>query len=363
MAEARAICPRCGEPVTVDRETRLRRGDPALCDRCYLDSFELIDAPDRIELTYCTQCGAVKRGKRWVDVDADDRIDLAVDAVQESLGVHVDAEHVTWRVVPEQVDETTVDVECRVSGAVRETPIEASTVVPVKLSGGTCQRCGRMAGGYHGGIVQVRAADRDPTDDECDRAREIAWEVATDAADDGDREAFVTDIAPVDGGLDMKLSTPQLGRQIASRIQEALGGALSESETLVTEDGDGNEVYRVTFALRLPAYRPGDLIDPEDGNGPVQVLSVHDRLTGRRLTTGAEYTSDPTLDAQRLGHVSDAIETTLVTVEDDNAVQILDPETYEPRTIARPSDVTFDDDTVWAVATTAGLFVLPAAHV
>ncbi len=364
MTDARAICPRCGEPVTVARQVRQQRGEPALCDRCYLDAFALIDAPERIEITYCTQCGAVKRGNRWVDVDADDRVDLAIDAVYNALGVHVNAEGITWSVTPEQLDETTVRVTCRVSGTVRETPVEESTEIPVKLSGGTCTRCGRIAGGSYGAIVQLRAKNRTPTEQEQKQARHLAHQIATEAGKD-DRDAFLTEVTPVDAGVNMRVSTPKLGRRIATRIQADFGGTLAESETLVTEDEDGNEVYRVTYAVRLPEYQEGDIIDPEDDDGPVLVTGVHDRITGRRLATGAEYTATIDVDARHLGDIDMASETTLVMIEDDHAIQILDPETYEPTTVARPSDlaVTSETSTVMAVRTHAGLFVIPDQYV
>jgi nonsense-mediated mRNA decay protein 3 len=123
-------------------------------------------------------------------------------------------------------------------------------------------------------------------------------------------------------------------------------------------------VYRVTYAIRLPRYRPGAVIDPEDGDGPVLVRSVQGNLKGRRLTTGEQYEASfeegTAPEACRLGFREDGAETTLVTVEDDHAVQVLDPETYEAKTIARPSYLDPDADTVTVLKSRAGLHVLPS---
>ncbi|WP_394325584.1 NMD3-related protein [Methanosarcina barkeri] len=48
-------------------------------------------------------------------------------------------------------------------------------------------------------------------------------------------------------------------RQICRLITSELGGNFSESPTLVGMK-DGKNLYRITFAVRLPEFRPGDVI-------------------------------------------------------------------------------------------------------
>jgi len=369
MRESTPFCPECGATVAVDpterdlpeHAGRTRRRERALCDSCYLERFDLVSAPDRIEVQVCGSCGAVRRGGRWVDVDARDRTDVAIEEVREELAVHVDAEDVRWGVDPEQVDPTTVRMHATVSGVVRDTPVEESVTVPVKIAEGTCTRCGRIAGDYYASTVQVRADGRDPAGEEIQRAREIAEDVVEAMEATGDRDAFITEATETDGGLDLKVSTTKIGHKIADRLTAEFGGRVDASETLVTEDEDGEEVYRVTYAVRLPPYRPGEVIAPGDGRGPVLVRSVRGNLTGRRLATGERYEA-PVEDlgaATRLGTRADAAETTLVTVEDDRAVQVLDPETHEAETIARPEDLDPDADTVRVLKHREGMHVLP----
>jgi nonsense-mediated mRNA decay protein 3 len=366
MSESREFCPRCGETIPERPEPRPgepRDPDRVLCNDCYFEEFDLVDAPDRIEIRVCAQCGAVHRGNRWVDVGADDYVDVAVEEVSEALAVHLEAEAVDWEVAPEQVDATTIKMHCRFSGIVRDTPVVEDVLVPVKISRETCKRCGRIAGGSYAAIVQVRADERDPSDGELDEAERIAHEYIADREEKGDRNAYITEVSHVEGGLDMKISTTQMGGGIAERIIRQLGGSYTANETLVTEDSDGNEVYRVTYAIRLPRYRPGEVIDPRDDDGPVLVRSVRGNLKGRRVTTGAEFEAsfedENAPEARRLGTVADADETTLVAVEDDNAVQVLDPETYEAKTVARPDYLDPDADTVPVLKSRAGLHVLP----
>jgi nonsense-mediated mRNA decay protein 3 len=368
MSERRQLCPRCGDPLgPVDIDQRVAR-DPSgrgadLCDACYFEGFDLVDAPDRVEVPVCTSCGAVGRGESWVDVGARDYTDVAVEAVSEALSVHIDAEEVSWEVRPEQVDETTIRMHAGFTGVVRETPVREEHTVPVKISGGTCNRCGRIAGDYYAATVQVRATNRTPDDDEIDGAREIARSYVADRERKGDRNAFISRMETTDEGLNVRVSTTQIGRAIASRVVDRFGGTVSDSRRLITEDGDGNRVYRMTYAIRLPPYRPGDVVDPGDGDGPVLVTSVRGNLKGKRLRSGDRYEADGAdgidPDAVRLGTAADGAETTLVTVEDDRAVQVLDPETYHAETVARPDYLDPDAETVTVFKSRAGLHVLP----
>ncbi|MFB6188870.1 MAG: 60S ribosomal export protein NMD3 [Halapricum sp.] len=356
MSRSGEFCPRCGDPIERDPEVALPGGngqrdpDSVLCDACYFEEFDLVDAPDRVRVRVCARCGAVHKGNRWVDVGAEDYTDVAVEAVSEALGVHVDAESVSWQVAPEQVDQTTIRMHCQFSGVLRETALTEEVVVPVKIAKETCERCGKIAGGSFASIVQIRADERTPTGEELERAQEIAEAYVAEREATGDRDAFITEVGEVEEGLNMKVSTNKLGQGIAQHVVRELGGSFSDSERLISEDDDGNELYRVTYAVRLPRYRPGEIIDPEDGDGPVLVESVQGNLKGTRLASGdhyeASFEDEDAPDARRLGMRTDGQETTLVAVEDDHAVQILDPETYETKSIPRPEYLDTDADEV-----------------
>jgi len=358
-----AFCPACGAAVdpAADRGQAGTRRERALCDACYFDRFDLVDAPEDVAITVCNTCGAVNHGDTWEDTR--DPTSVAVDAVADQLGVHADATDVAWSVDAEQVDATSLRLHCRFSGVVRDTPLEDEVTVPVQIGAGTCPRCGRIAGDYYAATVQVRATDRTPTASECDRAVAIARDAVADRTAAGDRDAFVSDVDRTGDGVDIKLSETQLARAVATSIQDALGGSLTDTRTLVTEDGDGNEVYRSTYAVRLPQHTPGDVIDPADGDGPVLVRSVAGNLKGVRLTTGDPYeadATDATADtARRLGARSDAEETTLVAVVDEHAVQVIDPDTAATTTVPRPSYLDPAADAVPVLKSRAGLHVLP----
>jgi nonsense-mediated mRNA decay protein 3 len=367
MSDTRQFCPRCGDPVERPPDVSLPGGprdpDSVLCDACYFADFDLVDAPDRITVRVCSKCGAVHRGNRWVDVGAADYTDVAIEETSQALAVHVDATDIEWGVEPEQVDQNTIRMHCLFQGTIRDTPIQEEVVVPVYISRETCQRCGRIAGDYYASIVQVRGTDRTPSDEELDRAQEIAESYIAAREQKGDRDAFITEATRNSEGLNLKISTNKMGQSIAHRIVKELGGAVSDAPTLVTEDSDGNEVYRVTFVARLPPFVPGDVVDLDDDAGPVLVTSAHGNLKGLRVETGERYEASHeegiSPEGRKLGTADDVVETTVVTVEDERAVQVLDPETYESKTVPRPDYMDPDADTVPVLKSRAGLHVLP----
>jgi nonsense-mediated mRNA decay protein 3 len=368
MSRSGAFCPKCGEECEPPEDRpelpgAQRDSERVLCDACYFEAFDLVDAPEKIQVRVCAQCGAVHKGNRWVDVGADDYTDIAVEQVSEALGVHVDAEAVDWQVAPEQVDQNNIRMHTEFSGVVRGTPVTEQVTVPVSISRQTCERCGKIAGGSFASVVQVRADGRDPTSEEVERAEEIAEEYIAQREATGDRNAFITETNELDDGLNMKISTNQMGHGIAKRITAQLGGSYSDSKRLITEDEDGQKLYRMTYAVRLPRYQQGEIIDPEDGDGPVLVRSVQGNLKGVRLATGADFEAHfedgEAPDAERLGYRDDGVPTTLVAVEDDRAVQVLDPDTFESKTVPRPAYLDTDADEVSVLKSRAGLHVLP----
>lgn len=346
MAERQAACPRCGDPV--DREG-------PLCDACYLEQFEMLDAPEEVRIGVCTRCGSVEVDE-WADLGDREYGDVAVEAVTDALAVHVEATDITWTVDVEQVDRNALNVTAGFEGTVRSQRVDEQVAVPVRLDRVTCPRCGRIAGDDHDAIVQIRAAGRTPTETEREDAIDLAREVVAERIDDGDREAFVTDVERTGDGANLKVSTASIAAIIANRIVESFGGSRSRSRRLIGES-DGQHVYRTTETVRLPALREGNIVAPADGEGPV-LIEAAGGPTGRRLDTGAERTVDPDR-AKRVGHVDDAAETTLVAIEDAHAAQVLDPDTLQAVTVPRPSYLDDTADAVRVLRTPEGLHVVP----
>ena len=364
MAGSRPFCPRCGETIPdgagmVPADTRGSR-QATICRACFVADLELIELPTTLTVRVCTQCGAVRRGERWVDVDAADYTELAIDAVAKTIGVHRQATDVDWSVEPVHRGPNEIEMHVHMTATVQGLSVAERHVVDVRINRETCTRCGRIAGDYYAGTVQVRATGRTPTNEETEHAIEIAHEVVAEFEETGDRTAFVSEITERTEGVDIRVSTNKIGAKIATRLTETFGGSYETAETLVTEDEDGEGVYRVAFAVRLPQYRRGELIDPQDDAGPVIVRSGDDGVRGYRLATGdaVDLSGETVEDAVRLGSTADLEETTVVAVEDAHSVQVLDPETFEAVTVARPAAWT-PGDTAHVVKRDGAVYVVP----
>jgi nonsense-mediated mRNA decay protein 3 len=358
-------CPRCGATLDADAQ----RADPenVLCDACYVADVDVVHVPDAITLTECGECASIHREAGWESAETADRVELAVDAVTRELDVHRTVEDVAWSVEPEPVDADAVRVHCRIEGRINETAVQATPTVTVSVVEGTCERCGSIRADDYAATVQIRATDRETTAAERERATRIADHVLAEREEREDRTSYVTAVDETDGGLDVKCSTPDLGQAIASRIAEQCHATVETSRRLITEDGDGNRVYRMAYVVRLPAFQPGDVIDPGDEDGPVVVDRVGEMLHGIRLATGASYEADPAdTQPRKLGTREDAESTTLVALEDDHAIQVLDPDTYAATSIPRPIDPDTGEphtpagETVSVFKTRSGLYLLPA---
>lgn len=344
-------CPRCGDAVARPADER------GLCPACFVETVALVDVPAEIEVSQCGNCDSIAVDGAWRD-DHEGPVQAAIEAMTDRVGVHRSVGSVDWTVRADRIDalhhRLTARFELEVAG--RAVDRERETVVSIE--GTTCPRCSRIEGDEYGGIVQLRANGRVPTADERRLARTTVASVLDDRVGRGDRESFLTDVIVRDEGLDFRLSTPRLGDQVASAIREELGGRIDTSRTLVTTDGDGREVYRVTFSVRLPRFRPGDVVEFDAGVGLVQ--TADGALTVRDLTTGESSTLDPERVEGPVATAADAAQATIVAALDDRAVQVIHPETNEAVTVARYPGVDLDGETVRALPVGDRLFLLPS---
>lgn len=352
MTTAEPFCPTCGAPTPAEP-----LGERGLCRTCYLEATELVRVPETIHLRRCGGCGSVEIDGAWRDVD-EALADIAIERVTAELEVLDAVDDLSWEVRTEAVDADTIAVtavlDLRVDGGWERR--ERHTAVWFEPA--VCRRCSRIAGDDFGAIVQLRASGRTPAAEEIERARERAAGVLRDRVDAGDRDAFLTDATEVKDGLDLKLSTPRLGDQVATALKRDLGGRLETSRTLVTTDADDREVYRVTFTLRLGPYRRGDILATDDGallvEGGTEGVRVLDLRTGERRRIAADA-----LEATRVATREDATAVTVVAPIDERAVQVLHPETHEAVTVAYYDDIDVEGETVDAIDVGGELYLLP----
>lgn len=347
------FCVECGREVA---EGDLRE---SLCSTCFLDSRSFTVAPDVVDLHVCVHCGARREGEEdWVDEDLP-----AVEAVQRAVGDRVRVE----RVVEDPhlyLDVATEDprnyrVQVTVDGLVQGLHVEEHHQVRVRLKRDTCTRCSRFHGGYFEAIVQLRRdGDRPVDEEELVEAVEVADDVVERVrARRGDRNAFVLKEERIHGGLDLYIGTSKAARAIARAWSDAFGGRLGDSATLVGEE-DGQEQYRVTYSVRLPAFRMGDVLEWRDELHEVRSISSK-QVRLRRLADHVVSTAEQEdLEGAPVVPRSESRDAVVVSRGQDE-IQVLDPWSYDTRTVSVASPPPAGTESVAVVRHGDTLAVLP----
>ena len=237
------FCPKCGKQTEEFFDS--------LCEDCFREGVTLLK-PRHLEvsLTVCTHCGGYFKGKEQTSIEA---------VVEESVKKEIRKKYgygcgVLIAGLKTEIgeEEGRPRVFLTAKAEVKGLEIEESEEVAVVLKRETCERCSRIAGGYYAGIVQIRAEERIPTNEELALAEDIAYLSL-------DEEDFVSKVQMLKEGLDIYVSSMECGRRISRGVVKKLGGGFSESRKLYGRK-DGREIYRVSFSVRLPGFKEGEAV-------------------------------------------------------------------------------------------------------
>ncbi|HWG92113.1 MAG TPA: NMD3-related protein [Candidatus Thermoplasmatota archaeon] len=330
MSEATLFCVRCGKTTAID----LLRG--GLCADCFLEERQFTTAPLTVDFEICSHCGARKKGEMWVD-DVEGVTEGNVrQAVADNITVKKDLKDSRIRVEMRQEDQHGKIYACTVTvtGVAEGLPVQETHELRARIKGATCLRCSRVHGNYYEGIVQLRAENRDVSKEEMRTARQMASRIIERIVREGDRYAFVLKDEPMDGGLDIYVGTINTGRAIAKAFADEFGARTKETAKMVGAK-DGNTLYRLTFLVRLPEYRAGDLLIWKDVTYLVKSVTPK-RTTLTHLRTGHQVTADRD-DLERAKVLSRAQgKEAIVVSEQGSDLQIMDPNTYATVTVIAP---------------------------
>jgi nonsense-mediated mRNA decay protein 3 len=259
---------------------------------------------------------------------------------------------------PEQIDYSRYNVHIDAKAYIKGVPIDTALDTEVRINWETCDTCSRISGGYFEGIVQIRADKRIPTHEELERCGSIAENVVVRAHGKGDRLAFIAKIEELPEGIDLYVGSTKLGKQICRAIIENFGGKFIESPKLVGQK-NGVDLYRITFALRLPEFVRGDIISVDDTVIEVQRCGKH--MTGIDLETGKRFIENfnDLMEVKKLSRRQDAVSAVLV-ADEGKTIQVLDPYTYETVTVKRPEFLGVEPgNEIKIIKTVKGIFVVP----
>ncbi len=243
-----SFCVKCGK----DCEESL----DGLCIDCWLDGRKLTSLPHHVDLKVCTNCGEFEFGDRWLRRD----IVVAVqDAAANAVSVIRDADLVSQSTFAEEQDPyvfaVTVRSTCSVMGY--EAEDEASTIVRIKNT--VCRRCSRQLGSYYESILQIRTGSGKLSPEEREETLAMVENSVARQAQTN-RQLFITKMEIVTGGVDVYLSSMSLGKSLTRELGDAFCADTKESPKLVGQTADGQDMYRITYLVRLPEYHVGDVV-------------------------------------------------------------------------------------------------------
>ncbi|MCC7565395.1 MAG: 60S ribosomal export protein NMD3 [Methanomicrobiaceae archaeon] len=312
------FCPRCGAP-----------SPEGLCPACRVAETRWLECEGRIACVQCPTCFSIRQGKVWSDLQTD-REGLIRDLALSAVRLHPEVTDVRTGIWFEEVSPNRTACTVEVHGRLYGLLVHDLCRVEIVWQREQCNRCSRISGGYYEGVVQIRAAGRGMTPHEREAAIRIAEEAEGALQASGERLSFVSGIEEIHDGLDIVVGSQHMGQVLCQALAGELGGRCTTHPKLVGER-DGRQVYRITYALRLPFYRKGDIVLSKGTYYEVrkiepQHLAVFNLMTGTGRALREEEVE------RRIGNVSDA-ESALVTYTSGDTVGVLDPATFAPRDI------------------------------
>ena len=317
------FCVECGKETdkTVD----------GACVECFVKDKPLVKLPHHVDLQICTNCEEYGLNKTWVEKEPSEAVE---EAALAKLSVIKEARVLSVGTRITKQDQKTYKVEMEADLDIRGTEVCAEADTLVRLKNTVCKRCSRQLGNYYEAILQIRSdgALEDSLRDEV--VRRVRNDV--EGQSKSDRRLFITSVSEVTGGIDIKLSSIALGKNISRDLADRYGAETKESFSLVGQAADGSETHRVTFLVRLPEHRVGDAVTFD---GKLYKLTYISKSGGKLLALqGFKSVFVPRADMVRVRVFKKRADlgTATVVFSKDGEAEILHPVTYETIMIITP---------------------------
>jgi nonsense-mediated mRNA decay protein 3 len=307
------ICPSCGGPSR----------NAGACDRCRAGKTEWFSCEGRAESIGCPACGAVKSAGVWSDTPGE-RSALAPEVARRAIKFHPDlvSPGASFSITDISVNRSVADVT--LSGVLYGEQVTGHCLVEILWQKEQCDRCNRISGDYHEGVIQVRAEGRRPYRWETERAVLIAYGIEDEMQSGGERLSFIAGVDEHRDGVDITVGSQQIGQAIAQEVIRRLGGRMTTHPKLVGEKA-GRRLYRITWSIRLPRFVKGDIIGHDSGYW--EVVQADSRSIRYRDLKNGNLRSARTSDGWRLvGNARDALVMTVAYLDGDT-VGLIEPGT------------------------------------
>lgn len=340
------FCVECGKDEPIFRN--------GTCLSCYLKHTQFSKGPTIMDITLCPHCSSYKYKNTWISEDFDY---ILKRHIKEAFSISPELQQ---PMIQTQCTEQDRVLRCMVviRGSLEGQVITEQHPLTVRIRRTTCDICSREAGGYYEAIIQIRTEKRIFQKDELQTLRSTVESLVQQLQKSGKRGLFITDYEENRQGLDFFLSEKTTAFSIAKKIQEQFGGEFKQSASTAGMK-DSKQVYRMTYLIRIPAYRKGDFFSCDSSF--FVILSLHERkVRAIELSTWAEKVIDgKDVSPAKLFGGRELIREMIVVSQSKKEIQLMDPKTYMTMEIQKPKTVTIDSATVPTVKLDGYLFLVP----
>lgn len=326
-----SFCVKCGRDID--------NAINGLCTECFLDGRRLTTMPHHVDLQICANCGDIRTRERWVTKDLQEAIE---DAAVDSMTIINEARILSVEVSSTEQDPRTylvmVDTVLDIDGVTAD---DTSATI-VRLKNTVCKRCSRQLGNYYESILQIRAGTKDRSQNIMREARNRV-ENLVDAQSISNRQIFITKIEEVTGGMDIYLSTISLGKAAAKDLSDAYCAETKEASKLVGKTEDGQDMYRVTYLVRLPDFHAGDVVQFENRHYKLLRISNNGAKIIDLLNFRERSVKRTDVSELKLYTSSEDLKDATVVSRNGNEIQVLDPNNYSTIDLMIPDDAEIGD--------------------
>ncbi|MFW6196385.1 MAG: 60S ribosomal export protein NMD3, partial [Thermoplasmatota archaeon] len=271
---------------------------------------------------------------------------LMLEKIEDSVSVSAAVDGYSFEVDFREKDlrniETTISAKLFSNDMEKE--VELNTTISLKKS--QCKSCSRKHGNYYEAILQIRPTNKAMTDDQKDYITKIVHERVS-LTSDNEKKVFITSELEKHGGLDFYLSDKKTTKRLSKEIADKYGGEITTSAELAGME-DGQEVYRMTYSVRLPEYEKNDFVEYESKiyrikkiNPKAGYIVLFDLKTG-------ELKNIDNWDADKLSVLGgeELIKKAVVVSENEKELKLLDPDSYKTVTVLRPDNTSIEEGEV-----------------
>ena len=329
-----------------------------VCINCYLKHTSFTKGPEVIDILSCTACSAYKYKNTWFSESLDEAIKRHI---LETFQISNELKKVQLKT---EYDEKKKNIACNVefSGFLEDQKITEQHNLIVRIRKTNCDVCSKQFGGYFEAVLQLRAEKRSPSQKELKIIREKVEDLVENYRAKGNRGLFITDTIEERGGLDFYFSEKGSAYNIAKKIQESHGGEIKQSSSNAGMK-DSRQIFRMTYLVRLPAYRKDDFILYSNSFYYISSISKN-KVHVFELKTWSERVFDgKELQKASILGGSELVKEMIFVSQSKDEVQVMDPNNYKTFDVRKPKSVSFNQKMINVVISEDQIFLLPEKNI